>query len=281
MAFPTVAGTNGGNSGANTTSHTVNLPANIASGDLLIIVFGVDGNPTLTWPSGANDAFTEVFNAANGVACRLGVAYRIANGNEPASVTVTTSVSEGSAHTTYRITGWHGTTPPEVATAATGVSANPDPGSLSPSWGNADTLWLAACVHDVGTRTVSGYPTNYLNGINNRWNNTAGVGVGSAERQLTAASENPGAFTLSGSDDWVATVIGVRPAVESIDRRAHVTWAEFEVPNAPRRALVTWAEMEVPTAPRRALVTWAEFEVPSLGAGAGVSLRRLLLGVGL
>lgn len=59
-------------------------------------------------------------------------------------------------------------------------------------------------------------------------------------------------------------------------RRARVSWAELEAPNGPRRARLSWAELEVPTAPRRARVSWAEFEAPSLSTRrARVSFAEL------
>lgn len=212
MAFPTASVT-GGADAANGTTHTVTLPA-VSSGDLLIILMAMDGNPTFTWPAGANDAFTEIFSTANGTAVRLGAAYRICNGSEPGSVNVGTSASEGGGWNVYKITGWHGTTPPEdTGAGTTGLDINPDPDTNTPSWGADDTLFIAVCAYDTGTRTVSAYPTNYSgNQTNNRWNNTAGAGVGSADRNLNGTSDNPGTFTLSGIDDWVATTISVRPA---------------------------------------------------------------------
>jgi len=57
-------------------------------------------------------------------------------------------------------------------------------------------------------------------------------------------------------------IILLYPAVVVTDRRGVVTWAEFEVPDAPRRAIITWAEFETPDAPRRGVITWAEFETP-------------------
>ncbi len=203
--FPTVAATNGGNSGANVTSHTVNLPTGISSGDLIIVMFSNDGDATVTFPSGWTN---QLFSTASGTFNRFTVNYRIADGTEGSTITVTTSASEGSAHTTYRITGYTGT--PEASTPATsGGSTTPDPSSLTPSWGADDTLWLAVQGNN-GNVSVTAYPTNYSNGINNRWASTNGVGVGSAERTLNAASENPGTFTISASNSWVAATIGVR-----------------------------------------------------------------------
>ncbi len=46
----------------------------------------------------------------------------------------------------------------------------------------------------------------------------------------------------------------------------------FYAASTDRRALVSWAEMQAPDAPRRAWVSWAELEVPDVGGG-GVPRR--------
>jgi len=69
MAFPFISTQTGGNSGANATSHTINLPAGIGVGDLLIVVFSTDGDAgTISgWPSG----WTSLVAKTNAQACTL------------------------------------------------------------------------------------------------------------------------------------------------------------------------------------------------------------------
>ena len=208
MAFPTVAATNGGNVTADSTSHTVNLPGGISAGDLLIAIFAVDDTPTITWPAGWTQLAEDVGALSEVTAS---IYYREADGTEGASITVTTDVSEGSAHTTYRITDWHGTSAPEISAVSSDATSTPDPNSLSPSWGAEDTLWLAVVCYWPGSRTVSSYPTNYTDGINDRWSSSSGTGVGSGRRELNSSSEDPGTFTLSASARNASYVIGVRP----------------------------------------------------------------------
>lgn len=206
MSFPQSLSTPGGNSGGNTTSHTVLLPGSIQAGDLLIAMFGTDGTPTVTFPGG----WTTIFSQSNGFN-KLVVAYRFADGSEGGSISVTTSSSEGSAHTVYQVRNHDSGNPPEVAAVSDGSSTNPNPGSLSPSGGAKDYLWLAVQANDDGTRSVSSYPSSYSGGRNDRWSQGQGVGVGSAHRSLNAASEDPGTFTLSGSTSWLATTLAVFP----------------------------------------------------------------------
>lgn len=208
MAFPVVAAVNGGNNPGDTANHTVNLPAGINAGDLLLVFFASDGNPTIGFPGGWTCLFQE-WAAGGSPAVRFGCWYRIADGGEGATINVTTSASERSAHTSYRIVDYFGV--PEAGTpVASGPTPNPDPPSSSPSWGALDTLWLAACGYD-SNKTVTFYPTNYTDGRNDLANQVDGCGVGTARRELNAASENPGTFTISGNDQWVANTVAIQP----------------------------------------------------------------------
>ena len=221
MTFPAVQATNTSEEASNVTSHTVDLPASISSGDLLIILFTVDAAPTITWPSG----YTEFADDQRGSTVRGAVAYRQADGTEGATITVTTGSSQFSTHNTYRITGHEdpATQAPEAASADGGSNA-PNPPSLTPTGGAEDFLWLAACGHDLGGQSITAFPTNYSNGISiNQTNESNGCGAGSAERDLNASSEDPGTFSLSGSMAWVAFTVAIHPAsVVAVSPTSHL-----------------------------------------------------------
>ena len=205
--FPQVAAVNGGNDAVGDTSHTVNLPAGIIADNLLIVLFVSDGNPTITFPGG----WTELFQDDNGGAVTFGAWYRIADGGEGGTITVTTSNTQQAAHTSYRITDYQGV--PEVGTSAIGNNNRPDPPSLTPTWGALNTLWFAVVGYD-NARVTTVYPVNYINGRNDISNGGAdGAGVGSAERDLNAASEDPGTFSLNLADQWVTNIIAIQPGV--------------------------------------------------------------------
>ncbi|MCJ7575163.1 MAG: hypothetical protein MUO80_00495, partial [Dehalococcoidia bacterium] len=140
LAAPVVASVTETAFGSDTTGHNVTMPATVNAGDLLIVLFTNDGDATVTTPS----EWTELAsNEADG-AVRLSVYYKIAAGTEGGTtVNFVTSASEQAAAQVYRITDWHGTTPPEISTAATGDGTTPDPSSLNPAgWDVANTLWL-------------------------------------------------------------------------------------------------------------------------------------------
>jgi len=168
-------------------------------------MFVFDAQPGYTFPAG----WTELFK--RGAAdVKIAVHYRIADGTEGATINVTTGTAQMSAHTSFRITGYSGV--PEAATEGVNTSANPNSPSLVPSWGAQDTLWIALCCYNVN-ETVTVYPTNYTGDRNDYANDAEGVGIGTAQRELNAASENPDAFTISGAQKWIANTIAIMPVL--------------------------------------------------------------------
>jgi len=204
VSFPAVqARTTGQNSTAGT-SHTVSMPA--GSGGRIIVFFAHSQNVSVSWPAG----WFELFDVLNGTACGLAAAYTDAAAGP--TITVTTSANTKSAHSTYRVSGYEGTAP--QAATATGADATPDPPPVSPSWGGADTLWLAAEGND-DTLNVTDYPPSYLKGqtiVTSGGTATSNCRIATAERYLNAATENPGAFQLAPDpEEWVAATVAIRP----------------------------------------------------------------------
>lgn len=203
-AFPAVMATNTSFDTTNSTSKTVNLPASIAAGELLVIIIAT-GNTATVSASG----WTFLSQDSNGTISTMTLGYKTATGAEGATVTVTLGTARKFAATSYRISGWGGAAP-EKGTAATGSSVSPDPPSLTPSWGTKNTLWLAAYSSN-GSAGATGYPSSYSNGITATTGATATqVSIASAERQRSASSEDPGAFTQATAG-WVAQTFGISP----------------------------------------------------------------------
>jgi hypothetical protein len=192
-------------------SHTVTLPSGIISGDLLISAFSVDGNPTVTWPSGWT-SFASGNSPAN--ASKLEIAYRRADGTEGSSITVTTSASEQSTHSTLRIAGAEdpATRAPEASTAASSNSTAPNSTTVTPTGDTKNYLWLAVFGNDDGTGgAIKNVPTGYANSNWKVTSTAAGTRVATAERTSRAASEDPGAWTIQVTRDWVAFTVAVHP----------------------------------------------------------------------
>lgn len=215
MTFPTIADTNTSFEITNVTSHTVNLPPNISSGDLLLVFFCVDGNPSITFPNEGTD-WISILDLNNAGFNRCKIAYRKADGGEGASIEVATDGAQMSSHVSYRITGHAdpSTQAPEASTGATGSSNSPNPDSLDPTGGAKDFLWIAVAGYNDGRTTVTGYPTNYtLSNLNGRANDAEGVGTGVGGYNNNTTIEDPGTFTLSASERWVACTVAVHPLI--------------------------------------------------------------------
>jgi len=202
MAFPTVAGVGRGGS-ANLAVDNIDIVFDAVpdSGDLLVILLGVDGLLTATFPDGytAFPGMPEVSSTFT-----LNMVYRVCDGSEAASINVTFSGSDQATYQAYRITG-HAGTAPTGCTPAAAATDSPDPPLCDPG-SSAERLWLAVFGLNNSVITVSSYPSNYTNGITDA---SSGARVGSARRELEASSEDPGVFTLSASQSWVSYTVGI------------------------------------------------------------------------
>ena len=219
-AFPSVAGSCASTDTVSDTSHTIGLDCGgsfgtISAGNLLIVCW--NGSATDGTPNSAITGFTllreAIFGSASGHAVCL---YKIATGSEGTSVTGSTDLAERTSAIALRITGWHGTTPPEVSTgrndASGGEAGNsPNPDAVTPSWGSADTLFIAYAGSDGVSTDFTVWPTNY--GSNNVESANSGEGRSAVgTRALTATSDDPGVYTtINSTTRWGAMTIAVRP----------------------------------------------------------------------
>lgn len=214
MAFPTAGTPVATAFSTSVTSMPVTMPATVNSGDLLISLVEVRNAGTWTKPTGWNDIAT-ISQAGGGSVGKLNGFYKISDGTEAGTTpTWTASVSTTGEWQTIRVTSWHGTTPPE-ATTASGDGTNANPPSLTPSWGSADTLWIAVAGNSA-TGDTTGFtaaPTNY--GSLQSYGTSSGgstCNIATATRQLAASSDDPGTFTPSSNRFWTSATIGVKPA---------------------------------------------------------------------
>lgn len=207
MAFPQPYGPIIETTTSSNTSHAVNMPSEVFEGDLLVMFVSVFSanidTPTSGWVIRVSDPEFPVY-------------IKRADGAEGSSTaTITTDSSGWIAAQVYRITRWADTGNifnAVEAAVASGSSSTPDPPELNPSnWDIEDTLWIAS-LHRVGVAEVSSFPTNYTNGLQ-----TPAPGVSTtqkvaiARRENAVASENPGTFSLTSSDNWDTRTIAIRP----------------------------------------------------------------------
>jgi len=221
MAVPTVNDSNSGSETSNTTTHTVNLPATVSAGELLIVWMAFDGAPTVTWDNTSHGTWSNHIDTPGpSSACKLVVKAKVADGTEGGgTLSIETSASEQSVHRSVSIGTWEGTLAGglNVPAAATGTSSTPNPPLATASWGNVDrkTIAIEGC---DGARTVSAYPASYtLNQFSDASGGGAGCGLGSAGRNQTGVgNQDPGTFTISSSDQWVAATVSVRGGVAGV-----------------------------------------------------------------
>ena len=224
MAFPSLRSDFANTQTSNSSSWTLTYDSltiqdgggsTIVAGDLIMINIGRDGSTG----TGAITDYSLIFNQANGTACRGLTFVKVATGSESGTFTYSPGASEQGAWRIAVIKDWWGTiaTGVEVNTVVTGTSANPDPGSLNPTnWDVEDTYWRALCAWDDGRPNVTTFPTNYtLFQNSDASGGSGGAGLGGATRTNAVASEDPSAFTKTGTGSgsaWVAWVVAIRPA---------------------------------------------------------------------
>lgn len=197
-------------------SHPLNLPSGISSGDLLLVFAAFNGLPTVTDPSG----WTVLVSKTNTDTYRIYA--KIASGSEGSTVTVALSGANRAASVSYRLTGARSTIDTTATSSATisissasdANTATPDPPSLTPAWGSAENLWIAATFASDSSFTFSSYPTNYSLGQVNAQGGSQGNGtaVSVASRLLTAATEDPGTFTTVTSRTRSTYTLAIRPS---------------------------------------------------------------------
>jgi hypothetical protein len=129
------------------------------------------------------------------------------------------STSERSAFVALRITGQgdQGVQPPERGSQFTGTSTAPNSGGLSPTGGAQDYLWLACAAYGDGRASFTLPPSGYSPLVSVGTGGAAsGVSVATAELQLNAANENPGAFTNTRNDFWQAYTVVIHPVSAAV-----------------------------------------------------------------
>jgi len=202
VTTPTVVSTVTGqtNSGGPGTANAIPYPAGSA-GDLVVtyVGYGASGGTTISsWPGwtalgtqgtyGVTDGFCEAW-------------YRVTDGSEGSTVTVTTSAAVRMTYNVWRFRSFVGV--PVAASWAIntggGSSTTGDPPTLTSGFGAVETLWLAGtCFGSI--RTVTGYPSGYSGG---EYYESFGPGIGTAYLLNIAASEDPGTFAISAAS-WVS-----------------------------------------------------------------------------
>jgi hypothetical protein len=209
MAFPTLVSSTGGlfNS-ANSFTYAPAFGFTANAGDLIVVIAEQDGGTgaqTHTY-SGSWVKLSDL-DASSII---LSAAYLVAAGGETAVATITSSLSDHWSALIFRFTG---AGIPEW-TRASGSSTTPDPPLHTPSGGSSDYFWIAGYGVDTGPtqRANTVDAAGYTNVVESREVSTTGSQLRAGSRTNTAASENPGTFTLDGTETWIGFTISVPPA---------------------------------------------------------------------
>jgi hypothetical protein len=209
VTLPTIRTGSAVTSAAAGSPQNITLPTYSAGDRVFVVANFLRGSSTFTVtnPTGWNVlASDDNFNTHN-----YGRIYwRDMDGSEGTTVAVTLSANAAVSAIAFAIQNYRtGQNPEKSVLAQSGSSAAPDPASLTPSWGDDDDLWLAIIYTDGAN--VSAYPTNYSyfqQEDNAQSNRLTAV----AARQLKAASEDPGAYTLDAAHITRAYTVAVRGA---------------------------------------------------------------------
>ena len=219
MAFPVrdAVGT-GADASAGTTS-TIAIPApssGTGAGDIILIHYNASGlSSGVTKPA----AFTQLQTYATSSQLRMYTWWARDDGSlGGTNVTATKPANAIGAWVVERWRGCHASTNPAVGNAAGSYGASADPATVTPAWGAEDNTWVIVLALKVN-KTVT-YPSGYT--ANRSVKAATDTQVNSASRENNASSENPAAFTWSGSTYYGCWAIGLRPAAPTA--RNQVIW---------------------------------------------------------
>jgi hypothetical protein len=201
--FPVIESSLAGGQNSLSTSRTVDMPSGVVEGDLLLMIVAM---------STGTEATSAGWTTVPSGSLRQALLWRLAPASPPASVTLTTASNSRTAWVVYRISGHDAAASPAVQYVSTLA-----PPEVTPSWGNAKTLWFASVASRRSDWVPTDPPTSYtgLVDIAPSYGNTttAYVRLGVAHRFLDASSEQPGTFTITGTTDSPAAMtIAIKPA---------------------------------------------------------------------
>ena len=217
--YPIIQSSSSYISSSSTTSHTMNYPSGITTGDMIMVFTVVTGSLGFT-----NTAFLTytlpgyIASSSNNV--RLFNAFRRIDGTEGSTFSWTLSSAGHCIALALRISNyyWAGSFGSSNVTnfqtndsVYASTVSNPDPANHSPSWGAANNLFFtfnANAGKSIGFTVPSGY-SDYTYTVTHSTlaNQSLGVGV----KQSLLGTENPGAWSLSGTrGEGVMSTIAIR-----------------------------------------------------------------------
>jgi hypothetical protein len=188
---------------------TVNMPAEIDAGDLLIAYVAADDNATVA--SGGGQGWTSIQDTSNGSAVRLKIFAKLAAGGDALTLTLGSAVD--AAVYVHRITNHlvvDVATDILPGTAATGTNAAPNPPSVTPP---SSRQWMviacAAADDDDGQVDLTYQPSGYvpLAQTQSSFTTTSATMMVACQLRTTGSAIDPGTFVMSASEEWVSQTL--------------------------------------------------------------------------
>lgn len=203
---PTATQNNGTASGTSGTSATINLPASIVSGNMLLTFTAMGSGSTSAYDQGSGGEYTETQHGT-GTNNDGWTAYKVATGSEGATVTAGWTTSSPHAHATYQIAGTTDTAP-SFASAVTGSGTSADPPAVSFT---APALILTAIFLDTSI-ALSADPSGYAYQCNESSANGQRVRICGCQASVGSDCNagDPPAWTISGAgEDFIVQTLAV------------------------------------------------------------------------
>jgi hypothetical protein len=194
---------------ANVNPQPVRMPQGIVNGDRVIVLIEAVVGQTITTPSGWTQIYQTTTNITNYAA------YRNCDGTEGATVNFTLSTAtSGISVLAVKIKGHDAAQAPEAGTNAASATTTVDPPAITPSWGSSKkSLFITAYSRSGGPNAITAYPSGYFNALGMYSESNGNTrNLATAIRTATVASEDPGVFTLSGSNNTNCNTIAVKAA---------------------------------------------------------------------
>lgn len=222
VAWPTGTGlavesTSAGSEDAVTSSHTVTLPSGFQANDVVIVWFRMGASTDNLM--GANPSGWTTLETSDSVG-PFWLGYRVMNGTEDPTITVTSTADSRSTWVAYRIGGaavGEGTFLASTHTAATDLIDLTAP-SLTPAWGSAANLWLSLITARSSDWTVNSAPQHWsgpLTAFNLANSSVTRSGVAGVRRTHEATSLTAPEWDLTPGEltnRWRWAFVAVRPA---------------------------------------------------------------------
>jgi hypothetical protein len=218
VAAPVDSARQGTNITSAGTSHAINV-GSPAAGTFLLVCVRFAGAPGTVTFTGYNASFSDTSDASDD---DMRFFYRVADGTEGATDTLTTANSVKLAAICWEITGTSGTLSSASVVTFTTSANTANPGNLNIGTSRA-YLWLAIAGQDGEVGAYTGAPTT-PSAFQNLVTANSGTGgsassncyMGGASLQSTAASMDPGAFTHgAATTGGMAWTIAVYPTVQT------------------------------------------------------------------